>query len=99
MAHTSPKHMHAYFPLGHDAAVYSSSWSHDGRWLVTCSADQTARLWAQGRQEPLLVFNSTQHNFKSDKHLTTSDKVCGKVMGGRVYGEGRESEVMRRRGR
>ena len=51
---------------GHDGAVYSTSWSHDGRWLVTCSADQTARLWTQGKQEPLIVFNSTLHNFKSD---------------------------------
>ncbi|KAL5463789.1 hypothetical protein EMCRGX_G032723 [Ephydatia muelleri] len=52
--------------VGHDGTVYSSSWSHDGRWLLTCSADQTARLWTQGRQEPLMVFNSTLHNFKSD---------------------------------
>lgn len=42
---------------------------------MTCSADQTARLWAQGRQDPLLVFNNTVHNFKSDKQFASTDKL------------------------
>ena len=44
-------------PLRHDKSVLAASFSPDGRWVVTASDDQTARVWeaASGRPvgEPL----------------------------------------------
>jgi WD40 repeat protein len=32
-------------PLRHDGFVFSASISPDGKWVITTSSDQTARLW------------------------------------------------------
>jgi len=34
----------------HDAGVYSVSWSPDGKYVISGSADKSARVWDGGRQ-------------------------------------------------
>lgn len=41
-------------PAGHDGAVGSVCWSHDGRWVLSASQDGTLRVWSVHRPEPLL---------------------------------------------
>ena len=38
-------------PLGHDGAVSTVCWSHDGRWLLSTSLDGTPRVWSLRRAE------------------------------------------------
>ncbi|XP_074189966.1 WD repeat-containing protein 27 isoform X6 [Rhinolophus sinicus] len=40
----------AVFP-GHDGAVNTVCWSHDGRWLLSVSQDGTLRVWSARRTE------------------------------------------------
>jgi WD40 repeat protein/tetratricopeptide (TPR) repeat protein len=40
-------------PSLHDGAVTQASFSADGRWLLTASADRTARVWNAATGEPL----------------------------------------------
>ncbi|KAB0363708.1 hypothetical protein FD754_007864, partial [Muntiacus muntjak] len=39
---------------GHDGAVGSVCWSHDGRWVLSASQDGTLRVWSVRGQEPVL---------------------------------------------
>ncbi|KAM5284691.1 WD repeat-containing protein 27 isoform 6-T10 [Hipposideros larvatus] len=39
---------------GHDGAVNSVCWSHDGRWLLSASQDGTLRVWSAHRTEAAL---------------------------------------------
>ncbi|XP_070317631.1 WD repeat-containing protein 27 isoform X7 [Odocoileus virginianus] len=39
---------------GHDGAVGSVCWSHDGRWVLSASQDGTLRVWSMRGPEPLL---------------------------------------------
>jgi WD40 repeat protein len=41
---------------GHEGAVLSASFSADGRQVLTCGADNTARLWDTARGKELAVF-------------------------------------------
>jgi WD40 repeat protein len=38
---------------GHTAAVNSAEWSADGRFIVTASDDETARVWSHSRGKPV----------------------------------------------
>uniref|UniRef100_A0A8C6ZE69 WD repeat domain 27 n=1 Tax=Nothoprocta perdicaria TaxID=30464 RepID=A0A8C6ZE69_NOTPE len=40
---------------GHDGAVNSVGWSHDKKWLVSASEDQTLRIWSVCNKEPALL--------------------------------------------
>ncbi|XP_023567753.1 WD repeat-containing protein 27 isoform X2 [Octodon degus] len=40
---------------GHDGAVSSICWSHDGKWLLSASRDRTVRAWAVRRKEVMLL--------------------------------------------
>ncbi|XP_045698897.1 WD repeat-containing protein 27 isoform X4 [Phyllostomus hastatus] len=39
---------------GHDGAVSTLDWSHDGRWLLSASQDGTLRLWSARSREAVL---------------------------------------------
>ncbi|OWK01849.1 hypothetical protein Celaphus_00019188 [Cervus elaphus hippelaphus] len=39
---------------GHDGAVGSVCWSHDGRWVLSASQDGTLRVWSVRGPEPVL---------------------------------------------
>lgn len=41
----------AAFAVRHDGGVWAASFSPDGRWVVTASDDQTARVWEFGRHD------------------------------------------------
>lgn len=41
-------------PLGHDGAVSTVCWSHNGRWLLSASLDGTLRVWTLRRAELVL---------------------------------------------
>lgn len=41
-------------PSGHDGAVGSVCWSHDGRWVLSASQDGTLRVWSVRGPEPVL---------------------------------------------
>lgn len=45
---------------GHTAAVNSAEWSADGRFIVTASDDETARVWSHSRGKP--VYASGLHH-------------------------------------
>ncbi|XP_013366201.1 PREDICTED: WD repeat-containing protein 27 isoform X3 [Chinchilla lanigera] len=40
---------------GHDGAVSSICWSHDGRWLLSAARDWTLRVWSVRRKEIMLL--------------------------------------------
>ncbi|XP_010219364.1 PREDICTED: WD repeat-containing protein 27-like, partial [Tinamus guttatus] len=40
---------------GHDGAINSVGWSHDKKWLVSASEDQTLRIWSVCNKEPALL--------------------------------------------
>ena len=50
--------------IGHNAAVLSASWSHDGTMVLTASADRTARMWNAACAQPLLQFSHVQHQVR-----------------------------------
>ena len=62
------------YTTGHDGAVLSTCWNHSGEWLLTCSADRTARVWSSGHNDPLLIINTLRHNFTSMKDVKVSNK-------------------------
>ena len=74
-----------YGPLKHEGRVTSAQFNRDGRWIVTASADKTARIWdvRSGRPliEPLMHGDGvTSASFSSDGHrLVTacSDGTAG----------------------
>jgi WD40 repeat protein len=45
------------FLTGHSGAVVHAAWSPDGAYLVTCSADSTARVWDARSGEDLALFD------------------------------------------
>ena len=61
---------------GHDGPVLGLSWSYDGRYLLSCSADKMARVWAMGedhlmKHRSVLSFATMTHNFKEESDLAT----------------------------
>ena len=50
--------------------MFSASWNHEGRQLITSSADKTARIWELGSKDPLLSFTTSLHNFKESDSST-----------------------------
>ncbi|KAM6181746.1 LOW QUALITY PROTEIN: WD repeat-containing protein 27 [Erethizon dorsatum] len=46
---------HCFFSFGHDGAVSSICWSHDGRWLLSAARDWTLRVWSVRRKEIMLL--------------------------------------------
>ena len=50
--------------IGHNAAVLSASWSHDGTMVLTASADRTARMWNAACAQPLLQLSHVQHQVR-----------------------------------
>ncbi|KFO31263.1 WD repeat-containing protein 27 [Fukomys damarensis] len=40
---------------GHDGAVSSICWSHDGRWLLSAARDWTLRMWSVSRKKIMLL--------------------------------------------
>ncbi|XP_065919304.1 WD repeat-containing protein 27-like isoform X2 [Dysidea avara] len=58
---------------GHGGSVTSVNWSEDSQWLMTCSTDKTARVWTNGRKDPILLINTVQHNFISDQERDKSN--------------------------
>lgn len=51
---------------GHNGAVTCASWSRDGQYIVTGSADRTAAVWIKGQSDALMEFNRIQGNLKAD---------------------------------
>jgi len=47
---------------GHDDEVYSAIYSPDGRTLLTCSKDKTARVWDAATGKPLAVLAGHKHS-------------------------------------
>lgn len=46
--------------VGHSGPVYGLSFSHDNKYLVSCSEDKTARLWSTQTFSNLVVYKG--HN-------------------------------------
>ena len=66
---------------GHDGPVLGMSWSYDSHYLLSCSADKTARVWAMGGDHPMkhrtiLNFATMTHNFKEESGLATKVRDC-----------------------
>ncbi|MBQ5730791.1 MAG: hypothetical protein IIV57_04130, partial [Bacteroidaceae bacterium] len=58
-------------PMRHDDTVYSASFSPDGKYIVTASEDNTARIWPfQPLQELLDKYNKDEGSWK----LTEEEK-------------------------
>ena len=51
---------------GHDGDILDISCSHDNKWVLTCSADRTAKVWRVNpcAQQPVMHITSTVHNYK-----------------------------------
>lgn len=47
--------------IGHAGPVYGTSFNHDNEYLISCSQDQTARLWNMHTFENVVVYKS--HNY------------------------------------
>ncbi|CAO3591016.1 unnamed protein product [Absidia cylindrospora] len=47
--------------IGHSGPVYGASFNHDNEYLISCSQDQSARLWNMRTFENVVVYKS--HNY------------------------------------
>ncbi|KAI9311313.1 WD40-repeat-containing domain protein [Dichotomocladium elegans] len=47
--------------IGHSGPVYGTSFSHDNKYLISCSEDKTARLWSTQTYSNLVVYKG--HNY------------------------------------
>ena len=59
---------------GHDGPVLGVNWSYNGHYMLSCSTDKTARVWAMSGDHPMkhrtvLSFMTTAHNFKETSDL------------------------------
>jgi len=70
--------LHATVFAGHEDAVLSARFSHDGKQIVTASRDRTASLWDAASGEPLRRFQegheflvSAAQFFPDGKHIAT----------------------------
>lgn len=45
---------------GHSGPVYSTSFSPDNRWLLSCSEDQSARLWSLDTHSNIVCYRGHQ---------------------------------------
>ncbi|CAH1792268.1 unnamed protein product, partial [Owenia fusiformis] len=52
---------------GHNGAVNSVFWSHDNKYLLTSSEDNSAALWCQNQTDPIMTFTQVKNNFRVDK--------------------------------
>jgi WD40 repeat protein len=60
---------------GHNGAVFSLDVDFDTRWLLTASADQTAKLWDIERGSKLFTFGAIQKkNFLNTTSSWNADK-------------------------
>ena len=55
------------FLPGHKGVVNDVSWSHDNRWLLTCSEDRTAAVWGLTASDPVMTLTLKHNNFGADK--------------------------------
>lgn len=55
--------------IGHNAAVLSACWSHDGTMVLTASADRTAMMWNAAWAQPLLKFSHEHHQVWAEKSI------------------------------
>ena len=49
---------------GHDALVNSVSVNNSLTYALTCSEDNTAKIWDLSSTEKLLIFDKVEHNLK-----------------------------------
>lgn len=47
----------------HEAAIYACSWSNDSKWILTCSADGTAKMWILRGENPDSIFLDCGHTW------------------------------------
>ncbi|XP_022091006.1 WD repeat-containing protein 27-like isoform X2 [Acanthaster planci] len=52
--------------IGHNAAVNTVHWSHNGQWLLTASNDKTACIWSTSASDPVLALSHTDHSTGGD---------------------------------
>ncbi|XP_071833120.1 WD repeat-containing protein 27-like isoform X2 [Apostichopus japonicus] len=51
---------------GHNGPLNTISWSHDNAWLITSSADKTAKVWMKGSADPILTLSHLKHNIQNN---------------------------------
>ncbi|OAD69198.1 hypothetical protein PHYBLDRAFT_1237, partial [Phycomyces blakesleeanus NRRL 1555(-)] len=59
----NPAHVNDYYKrlVGHSGPVYGLSFSHDNKYLISCSEDKTARLWSTQTFTNLVCYKG--HNY------------------------------------
>lgn len=86
------EYLACFAPGGHFAAVTDLSWDANGRYLLTCSADKTARIFAEvdeGNEKRFVEWARPQVH----GHAMFAATFCGK--NGRRYASGAEERMLR----
>jgi len=78
----------ASFLTGHTGSVNSIAWSRDSNFLLSASADKSARLWSgKGKGETLLLLNRFSSSSKTSKtsSLEPPQTFCSEVKEARFF--------------
>ncbi len=70
---------------GHTDSVWSLSWSHNGRYIASGSADATARVWDGNSGKLLLIYNKQGDTVRVVSWSPDDSRIVSGGMSGPVY--------------
>ncbi len=70
---------------GHTDSIWSLSWSHNGRYIASGSADATARVWDWNSGKTLLIFDKQGDTVRSVSWSPDDSRIVSGGLTGPVY--------------